>query len=88
MAQRTGHEPDRLRAGKERIGVGMRDFGESPVVAIWELTRACDLHCLHCRAVAQPCRDPRELSTGEAFGLVDQLVELAPGVVVLTGGIR
>jgi len=57
-----------------------------PQVAIWETTRACDLRCLHCRAAATPCRDPRELSTSEAHDLIDQLCELEPGVVVLTGG--
>jgi radical SAM protein len=57
-----------------------------PVVAIWEVTRACDLRCLHCRALATPCRDPHELSAREARELIDQLCELEPGVVVLTGG--
>jgi AdoMet-dependent heme synthase len=58
----------------------------NPAVAIWEVTRACDLSCVHCRASAIPLRDPRELSTAEAFDLVGQLRELDPGVVVLTGG--
>jgi radical SAM protein len=55
-------------------------------VAIWEVTRACDLRCLHCRACAVPARDPHELATAEAMDLVAQLRELDPGVVVLTGG--
>jgi radical SAM protein with 4Fe4S-binding SPASM domain len=62
------------------------DLDERPLVAIWEVTRACDLRCLHCRASAVPARDPRELSTSDARALVDQLAELHPGVVVLTGG--
>ena len=62
------------------------DFNRAPLVAIWEVTRACDLCCVHCRASARPNRDPHELSTEEAIGLIDQLRELEPGVVVLTGG--
>lgn len=62
------------------------DLGHSPLVAIWETTRACDLACRHCRASAMPDRDPRELSTSEAYDLLDQLSELAPRVLVLTGG--
>jgi radical SAM protein len=58
----------------------------SPAVAIWEVTRACDLRCLHCRATAMPEPAPGQLSTAEAFDLVTQLRELAPGVLVLTGG--
>lgn len=64
----------------------MLTFDDRPLVAIWEVTRACDLRCLHCRATAMPDRDPRELSTAEALDLVDQLAELRPGVLVLTGG--
>jgi len=56
------------------------------MVAVWEVTRACDLCCVHCRASASPERDPRELSTAEAFELIEQLRELDPGVLVLTGG--
>ncbi len=63
-----------------------KGFDIAPAIAIWEVTRACDLCCLHCRASANPRRDPRELSTTEALGLLDQLAELGPGVLVLTGG--
>jgi radical SAM protein len=63
-----------------------RSLAFHPVVAIWEVTRACDLCCLHCRASAVPTRDPRELDTAEALDLVGQLADLDPGVVVLTGG--
>jgi radical SAM protein len=58
----------------------------TPMVAIWELTRACDLACRHCRASAMPARDVRELSTEESFRLLDGFRDLAPGVLVLTGG--
>jgi AdoMet-dependent heme synthase len=63
-----------------------RSLAWNPAVAIWEVTRACKLACIHCRACATPGRDPRELTTGEAFDLIGQLRALAPGVVVLTGG--
>jgi radical SAM protein len=62
------------------------DLDARPLVAIWEVTRACNLRCLHCRASAMPYADPRELSRREALALVDQFRELAPGVLVLTGG--
>jgi radical SAM protein len=63
-----------------------RSLAFHPVVALWEVTRACDLCCLHCRASATPTRDPHELTTAEAFDLVGQLRDLDPDVVVLTGG--
>jgi AdoMet-dependent heme synthase len=62
------------------------DFRERPLVVVWEMTQACDLACLHCRAEAQPHRHSNELTTQEACGLLDQIAELNPGVLVLSGG--
>jgi AdoMet-dependent heme synthase len=63
------------------------DFDRSPFVIAWELTRACAYSCAHCRADAQPRRDPSELSTAEAFQLIDELAgfDTRP-ILVLTGG--
>lgn len=62
------------------------DFNERPFIAIWEVTQACDLACVHCRASAQPNRDPRELSTEEGKALIDQIAAMKVPVFVLTGG--
>jgi radical SAM protein len=62
--------------------------GARPFVVIWELTQACPLACLHCRAEARPARHPAELSTAEARNLMAQVAEFGrpPPVFVLTGG--
>lgn len=62
------------------------DFDERPFTIAWEVTRSCALACVHCRAEAQPNRHPDELTTDEAKHVVDELVDLAPPVLVLTGG--
>ena len=62
------------------------DFNERPFIAIWEVTQACDLACVHCRASAQPNRDPLELTTAEGKDLIDQIAALKVPVFVLTGG--
>lgn len=62
------------------------DFDQSPFLVIWETTRACDLACLHCRAEAIPGRDRGELTTGEAFGLMDRVRQFGKPLFVLTGG--
>lgn len=62
------------------------DFDERPYIAIWEVTQACDLACLHCRACAQPKRHPLELSTDEGMRLIDQIGAMQVPVFVLTGG--
>jgi radical SAM protein len=62
------------------------DFDLTPFTVAWEITRACALACVHCRAEAQPQRDPRELTTEEGFRLIDQLVEVGGPILVITGG--
>jgi radical SAM protein len=62
------------------------DFDRTPFTVIWEVTRACDLRCLHCRADAHPWRDPRELTTAEGMALLEQIHALGSPVFVLTGG--
>jgi radical SAM protein len=58
----------------------------TPFTLAWEITRSCALACVHCRAEAIPKRDPRELTTEEAFGVLDQVVELGKPILVVTGG--
>ncbi len=63
------------------------DFSNAPVVVFWETTKACALRCLHCRATAQPRRNPNELDTQEGFSLLSELATVSPPpVVILTGG--
>ncbi len=71
-----------------RIDVPGTDFQRSPFIVIWELTRACALACVHCRAEAVPRRDPRELTTAEGIRLIEEVARFgqpAP-LLVFTGG--
>lgn len=63
------------------------DFDRGPLMFYFEVTQACDLVCLHCRASAQEFRHPEELTTELAKGLIDQVATF-PKLphLVLTGG--
>ncbi|WP_066317233.1 TIGR04053 family radical SAM/SPASM domain-containing protein [Bacillus sp. FJAT-29814] len=63
-----------------------RDFNKDPFIVIWELTRACQLKCLHCRADAQYTRDPRELTFEEGKHLIDKIYDMNNPLLVFTGG--
>ncbi len=52
----------------------------------WEVTRSCNLNCIHCRAAAHRGPYPGEFSTEEALGLIDEISSFAAPVVILTGG--
>lgn len=64
-----------------------RDFTRGPLLVFYELTRACDLVCLHCRACAQAAPAADELSSSASRTLLGQLADFptAP-LLVLTGG--
>jgi AdoMet-dependent heme synthase len=62
------------------------DFNKNPYIVIWEVTRACQLKCVHCRADAQNKPDPKELTTEEGFKLIDQIFEMNNPMLVFTGG--
>jgi AdoMet-dependent heme synthase len=63
-----------------------QSYSDAPRIVIWEMTRACALACGHCRAQAIPHRNPSELTTQEAFKLVDAVRECGKPIFVLTGG--
>lgn len=65
---------------------GKLDFARAPFLVIWEVTRACDLACVHCRAEAQPERHPWELTTEEGFALLDEIRRFGQPMFVFTGG--
>lgn len=62
------------------------DYNQQPFLVIWEVTQACDLACKHCRAAAQPNRNPDELSTDEGKRLIDQIADMHVPLFVITGG--
>ncbi|MFM9281606.1 TIGR04053 family radical SAM/SPASM domain-containing protein [Paenibacillus jiagnxiensis] len=64
----------------------VRDYHKDPFIVIWEVTRACALKCLHCRAEAQHKPDPRQLTLAEGKRLLDQIAELNHPLCVFTGG--
>jgi heme b synthase len=52
----------------------------------WEVTRCCNLACIHCRASAQYGPYPNELTTDEGLRLLDEIAAFSKPVIILTGG--
>ncbi|GEL06743.1 TIGR04053 family radical SAM/SPASM domain-containing protein [Salisediminibacterium halotolerans] len=63
-----------------------KDYDQNPFIVIWELTRACELQCLHCRAEAQYRRHPNELSFTEGKKLIDEIETMDRPMLVFSGG--
>lgn len=63
------------------------DTEHSPFILFYEVTRSCDLACVHCRACAQTQAHPNELSHELSKSLLDQIATFPfKPLVVLSGG--
>lgn len=52
----------------------------------WEITRSCNLDCVHCRAAAKYGPYEGEFTTEQCLSLLDDIASLGSPVVILTGG--
>ena len=57
-----------------------------PRLIFWELTKGCNLRCIHCRASATELSAPSDLSTQAARDIIDQIAAVSTPILVLSGG--
>lgn len=55
-------------------------------VIVWNVTRRCNLKCVHCYAHAKDIPFDNELSTREGKNLIDDLAQFGVPVLLLSGG--
>lgn len=58
-----------------------------PRLVFWETTAGCNLACIHCRRITVVDQlVPQDLTTAEAFDLIDQIAAFGRPIFVLSGG--
>src|SRR5215470_19800586 len=57
-----------------------------PRLIFWEVTKGCNLRCIHCRATATELSSPTDLPTSKALDIIDQIAGVANPILVLSGG--
>lgn len=67
---------------------GRMDTGKRPLFVCWEMTKACNLSCRHCRARAIKRALPGELSLEDGKKLIDQILDFGEPypAMLFTGG--
>ncbi len=67
---------------------GKMDVNKRPLFVCWEMTKACNLSCRHCRARAIKRPLPGELSLEEGKKLIDQMLDFGEPypAMLFTGG--
>lgn len=85
----TVEPSDALRYGRHsgRLPSHLLQFSQDkkPVV-VWNMTRRCNLRCVHCYAQALDRDFPDELTTAEGKALLDDLAAFGCPVVLFSGG--
>jgi 12,18-didecarboxysiroheme deacetylase len=85
----TVEPSDALRYGRQssRLPSHLLQFSEDkrPVV-VWNITRACNLRCVHCYAHATEGSSGDELSTAEGCRMIDDMAAYGVPVLLFSGG--
>lgn len=85
----TVEPSDALRYGRDskRLPSHLLQFSKDkkPVV-VWNMTRRCNLKCVHCYAQAKDEEFKNELSTEEGKALIDDLAAFGSPVMLFSGG--
>ncbi|MBW1769730.1 MAG: 12,18-didecarboxysiroheme deacetylase [Deltaproteobacteria bacterium] len=79
-ALRYGRQSDKLPSHLLQFSADKR-----PVV-VWNVTRRCNLKCIHCYAHAKDKAFKNELSTDEGKALLDDLAQFGVPVILFSGG--
>jgi AdoMet-dependent heme synthase len=80
---------DELRVRNQKLRTPNSELrtGNYPLrMVAWELTRSCNLACVHCRASSERGPYPGELTTEECHRVMDEIASFSKPVIILTGG--
>lgn len=69
----------------QRMAVAKSAASRRPIV-VWNLTRTCNLKCVHCYTDSDALKYSGELSTDEAKGVLDDLADFKVPAVLFSGG--
>lgn len=80
---------DLAKGGQDAAGAGQEaasSAGRRRPVVVWNITRACNLRCIHCYTNSDLTPADDELSTEEAKLVLDDLAKFSVPVVLFSGG--
>ncbi|MGM0453677.1 MAG: 12,18-didecarboxysiroheme deacetylase [Thermodesulfobacteriota bacterium] len=85
----TVEPSDALRYGrhsKELPSHLLQFSADKKPVVVWNITRRCNLKCIHCYAHAKTRQTEDELTTAEGKALIDDLSQMGVPVLLFSGG--
>lgn len=82
----TDYFGDQLRYSQDSKGALHGTTSNSGPVVVWNTTRTCNLHCVHCYMDSDAKIYKGELSTEEAKRFIDDLADFRVPVLLFSGG--
>ena len=58
----------------------------APITIVWNFTNKCNLNCLHCHQDSSPASSSPELTTSQAFKVVDNMSNAGVAILTFSGG--
>jgi len=80
----TPQPADHLRYGQGHGAAA--SAGERKPVVVWNITRRCNLHCVHCYSDSTAQHYPGELTLQQSIDVIDDLADYGVPAVLLSGG--
>jgi len=58
----------------------------APITIVWNFTNRCNLSCLHCHQDSSPTSSCSELTTSQAFKVIDNMSDAGVAILTFSGG--
>jgi len=82
-----------IRKSMLSVVKGIANFGirypqptGAPITIVWNFTNRCNLNCLHCHQDSSPTSSYPELTTSQAFKVIDNMSDAGVAILTFSGG--
>lgn len=72
--------------GVAHFGLSVPQPCGAPVTIVWNFTNKCNLNCLHCHQDSKPTSSYPELTTSQAFKVIDNMNDAGVAILTFSGG--
>ena len=72
--------------GVANFGIRYPQPAGAPITIVWNFTNRCNLNCLHCHQDSSPTSSEPELTTSQAFKVIDNMNDAGVAILTFSGG--
>jgi radical SAM protein with 4Fe4S-binding SPASM domain len=72
--------------GIDNFGIRYPQPTGAPITIVWNFTNRCNLNCLHCHQDSSPTPSYSELTTSQAFKVIDNMSDAGVAILTFSGG--